>query len=101
MIRQPAFEDLEAFADQLQGPLGAALRTTGAIIALRMRERNLQWDDLDDVEVLNFFVSAFQEAALEAYPNIDSALIDEAVSSMSASLMIELAATVDGVKSVN
>lgn len=44
-------DELEAFHQRLQGPLGEALRQTGIIIERRLRERGASWDDLTDEQV--------------------------------------------------
>jgi hypothetical protein len=64
-------DELEAFHQRLQGPLGEALRKTGVILERRMRDRGTSWDDLTDHQVADAFVSAFMEAAPEAYPDVD------------------------------
>jgi len=94
-------EDLEAFAEELKGPLGTALRTTGVILERRMRERELTWADLDDKQVVELFLSAFMEAAPRAYPHKNPADLERAVAAMTEGIRIEMAATADGSQSLN
>jgi len=94
-------EDLEAFAEELKGPLGTALRTTGVILERRMRERGLTWADLDDNQVVELFLSAFMEAAPRAYPHRNPADLEQAVAAMAEGIRMEMAATADGSPSIN
>lgn len=94
-------EDLEAFAEELTGPLGTALRLTGVILELRMRERDLTWADLDDHQVVELFLSAFMEAAPGAYPHKNSADLHQAIAAMAESIRMEMAATTDCSRSLN
>lgn len=94
-------EDLEAFAEELKGPLGTALRTTGVILEQRMRERELTWADLDDKQVVELFLSAFMEAAPTAYSSSERAVVEAAVETMARSIYMELAATADGSRALN
>lgn len=94
-------EDLEAFAEELKGPLGTALRTTGVILEQRMRERELTWADLDDKQVVELFLSAFMEAAPRAYPHKNPADLERAVGAMTEGIRMEMAATADGSQSLN
>ncbi|WP_313573520.1 hypothetical protein [Brevundimonas sp.] len=89
-------EDLEDFAERLQGPLGTALRSTGVILERRMRERGLKWADLDDNQVADLFLAAFLEAAPDAYPQLDRTVVEEAVRTMAANVKMELTANVTG-----
>lgn len=102
MQREPAtLDDLEAFAEQLRGPMGTALRAAGVIIERRMRERGVEWGDLDDRQVVDLFTSAFMEAAPHAYSHIDRSVVEKAVAAMARSITMELAATSDGSRSIN
>lgn len=89
-------EDLEDFADQLEGPLGAALRSTGIVLERRMREEGLTWPDLDDNQVADLFLTAFLEAAPSAYPQLEREIVEEAVQSLAANVRMELAANSSG-----
>lgn len=93
-------EELEAFYQRLQGPLGEALRQTG-VLDRRMRDRGLSWDDLTDDQVADAFVSAFTEAALEAYPNANRSMINDALAVMAGTLKMELTADAPGGRAVN
>ena len=97
----PTVEDLEAFSDQLEGPLGVALRETGAIIQKRMRERGQAWADLDDRQVVEVFLTAFMEAAPRAYPHKNPADVERAVAAMVQGVWMEIAATAVSSPSVN
>lgn len=101
MREPPTVEDLEAFAEQLNGPLGAALRAAGVIIERRMRERGQAWADLDDRQLVDLFLAAFMEAAPTAYSPSERAVVEAAVEAMARSIYMELAATADGSKSLN
>lgn len=94
-------EELEAFAEELKGPLGGALRSTGVILERRLRERDLSWADLDDNQVVEMFLSAFMEAAPGAYPHKNSADLEQAIAAMAESIRMEMAATADGSQSLN
>lgn len=89
-------EDLEDFADQLEGPLGIALRSTGVALEKRMRDEGLTWSDLDDSQVADLFLTAFLEAAPTAYPHLEREIVEEAVQAMAANVRMELAANVGG-----
>lgn len=97
----PTVEDLEAFSEQLNGPLGAALRAAGEIIEQRMRERGQAWADLDDSQVVELFLSAFMEAAPRAYPHNNPADLEQALTLMAEGIRMEMAATADGSQSLN
>lgn len=99
--KAPTVEDLEEFHEQLQGPMGTALRATGVILEQRMRERGLSWADLDDHQVVELFLSAFSEAAPDAYPLKNSADLEQAVAAMAESIRMEMAATADGSSTLN
>ncbi|WP_295042155.1 hypothetical protein [uncultured Paracoccus sp.] len=102
MIRRDStLEDLEEFAEQLNGPLGAVYRATGVILEQRMRERKLTWFDLDDDQLVDMFLIAFQEAAPGAYPHHDRATVEDAVRIMAETVKMELAANVDGSEASN
>lgn len=94
-------EDLEAFAEELKGPLGTALRTTGIILERRIRERELTWAALDDNQVVELFLSAFMEAAPRAYPHKNPADLEQAVAAMAEGIRMEMAATADSSPSIN
>ncbi|WP_425985598.1 hypothetical protein [Brevundimonas sp. TWP1-2-1b1] len=94
-------DELEAFHQRLQGPLGEALRKTGVILERRMRDRGTSWDDLTDDQVADAFVSAFMEAAPEAYPDVDRWTINKALAVMADTLAMELAANAPGGRAVN
>lgn len=89
-------EDLEDFAERLNGPLGDALRATGVLLERRLRERSLVWADLDDNQVADLFLTAFLEAAPDAYPHVERAVVEEAVQAMAANVKMELAANAGG-----
>ena len=97
----PTVEDLEAFSEQLNGPLGVALRAAGVIIERRMRERRQAWTDLDDSQVVELFLSAFMEAAPRAYPHNNPADLERAVAAMAQVIRMEIAATADSSQSMN
>ncbi len=97
----PTVEELEAFSDQLEGPLGVALREAGAIIERRMRERGQTWADLDDSQVVDLFLTAFMEAAPRAYPHQNPADLERAVAAMAQGIRMEIAATAASSPSVN
>lgn len=94
-------EDWEAFDEELKGPLGTALRTTGVILEQRMRERELTWAELDDNQVVELFLSAFMEAAPRAYFHKDPADLEQAIAVMAEGLRMEMAATADTSQSLN
>lgn len=94
-------EELEAFHQKLQGPLGEALRQTGVIMERRMRDLGASWDELTDDQVADAFVSAFMEAAPKAYPNADRSTINEALAVMADTITMEFAATASGGRTVN
>ncbi|MNS13803.1 hypothetical protein D3C72_454040 [compost metagenome] len=97
----PTVEDLEAFSEQLNGPLGVALRAAGVIIERRMRERGQAWADLNDSQVVDLFVAAFMEAAPTAYSSSERSVVEAAVEAMARSIYMELAATADGSRALN
>lgn len=97
----PTVDDLEAFSEQLKGPLGVALRAAGVIIERRMRERGQAWADLDDSQVVDLFLTAFMEAAPRAYSHSERAVVEAAVEAMARSIYMELAATADGSRALN
>lgn len=94
-------EDLESFTEQLNGPLGVALRSAGVVIERRMHERGVTWDDLSDQQVADLFISAFMETAPRAYSHIERGIVENAVAGIAKSIRMELSATVDGSKSIN
>lgn len=94
-------EDLEAFAEELKGPLGNALRTTGVILERRMRERGLEWGDLNDHQVVDLFMSAFMKAAPLACTQADRAGLEETLAAMSKELAMALAANAQGSWTLN
>ncbi len=94
-------EDLEVFSEKLNGPLGVALRAVGVIIERRMRERGQAWADLDDSQVVDLFLTAFMEAAPNAYSHSERAVVEAAVEAMARSIYMELAATADGSRALN
>lgn len=89
-------EDLEEFAEQLEGPLGTALRSTGVALERRMREEGLAWSDLDDDQVADLFLTAFVEAAPDAYPHLEREIVEEAVQAIAANVRMGLAANAGG-----
>lgn len=101
MHRVSTYDDLEAFAARLEGPMGVLLRRAGEIMALRLRERGQTWDDLGDGEVANLFASAVLQAAPEAYPEAEPRVIDEVIGRMVTQISIELNATAYGNDTVN
>lgn len=94
-------ESIEEFYEQLQGPMGTALRATGVILERKMRLANVTWADLSDQEVADLFMAAFAEAAPQAYGHVDRAKIDEAVAIMASTVAMEMAATADGGDTLN
>lgn len=98
---QATVQELEDFWQRLQGPLGAALRAAGDIIATQMRERDIAWDDLDDSQIADLFLAAFAEAALHAYPHMDRSEVEGAISIVAQDIKMQLAATADGSDAVN
>lgn len=94
--KERTLEEVEAFADQLEGPLGTALRGAGEIIEQRMRERGQQWPDLSDRDVVDLFVTAMMQAAPEAYSSTSRDVVENAVADMADSTYMELAANADG-----
>lgn len=102
MAREPvAVEDLEDFAEKLEGPLGTALRSTGVILKQRMQERGLTWAELDDRQVADLFMSAFMEAAPDAYPHADRATLEKEIDAIARDIAMQLAANVEENPSVN
>jgi len=99
--KKRTLDDVEAFADRLEGPLGTALRAVGAIIERRLRERGQEWSDLSDVEVVDLFVTALMQTAPEAYPSIERKVVEDLVSSMADNIYLELAANAEGSASKN
>ncbi len=101
MRKPPTVEDLEAFARQLKGPMGRLLRRAGEIMATRMSEKRLSWEDLDDVAVARLFASAVMQAAPDAYPDVDPAVVDDALDRMMSGVSMEMAATAASTETVN
>lgn len=101
MRKPPTVDDLEAFALQLKGPMGGLLRRAGDIMATRMGEQGLGWADLDDAAVTRLFVSAVMQAAPDAYPGADPAVIEEALDRLAAGVAMEAAATTAGTDTIN
>ena len=101
MRKQPTYEELETFAEQLEGPMGFLLRRAGEIMETRMRERSQTWDVLDDIAVANMLASAVMQAAPDAYPGIDQSVIDDVLGRMASDLSIVLTATVVGSDTIN
>lgn len=99
--KERTLEEVEAFADQLEGPLGTALRGAGKIIERRMRERGQQWPDLSDRDVVDLFVTALMHAAPGAYSSTSRDVVERAVADMADSIYMELAANADGSASQN
>lgn len=97
MKRHPTtVEDLEELAEQLEEPLGTALHSTGIALERRMREEGLAWSDLDDNQVAELFLTAFVEAAPDAYPHLEREIVEEAVQAIAANIRMELAANAGG-----
>ncbi|MEN5145580.1 MULTISPECIES: hypothetical protein [Brevundimonas] len=97
MKRRPrTVEDIEDFAERLDGPLGAALHSTGIALERRLREEGLAWADLDDDQVAHLFLTAFLEAAPAAYPHLEREYVEQAVQAMAANVRMELAANAGG-----
>lgn len=102
MKRHPTtVEDLEEFADQLEGPLGTALHSIGIALEKRMREEGLAWSDLDDNQVADLFLTAFAEAAPDAYPHLEREVVEKVVQAIAANLKMELAANAGGSTTLN
>lgn len=79
-------EELEAFWDRLQGPLGAALRMAGEIMAQRLAARGQEVSDLSDDAMLELLYSAFREAAPSYYTDVDRVAVDDALDKMGEAL---------------
>ncbi len=86
-------EELEAFYDRLQGPLGQVLRTTGVIIDRKMRDRGIGLDSLTDIEVVEIYSASFAEAAAQTFPHMDLTTLEADLSAMSAHAAMTLAST--------
>ena len=84
--------DLEGFAEQLDGPLGAALRSTGAELLRKLRDQGLTWSDLDDHQIADLFLNALLAAAPAAYPHLARQVVEAAVLAMGENVKMELAA---------
>lgn len=101
MRSRPTTEELEDFADRLQGPLGDALRSAGDLVAQRMEENGLGWDDLSERQIAELFLDAFARAAPEAFAHLGAAHGEQAVQEMRATVTMALAATAPGNATVN
>lgn len=97
----PPVEDLEAFYDRLQGPLGQVLRTTGVIIDRKMRDRGIALDSLTDLEVVEIFSASFAEAAAQTFPHMDLTALEADLSAMSAHAAMTLASTATSSDTLN
>jgi len=96
-MRKPAhLKTLSPCADALDGPLGVALQAMGTILARRLDARGQAFSDLSDAELVALFLSAFQEAAPIAYPNIDPEVVAHIVARMRVQISIDMAANADG-----
>lgn len=94
--RQPTLEDLEDFAASLKGPMGDLLLEAGVIMARRMEQRGVAWSDLSDQAVMDLFHAAFLEAAPSVFAHRDRTEVEEATNALFASIVIELAANIEG-----
>lgn len=80
-------EELEAFWERLQGPLGATLRMAGEIMAQRLTARGQEVSDLDDA-MLDLLWTAFREAAPTHYTKVDRATVEDALDKMGEALAV-------------
>lgn len=90
-------EELEAFWERLQGPLGGVLRMAGEIMAQRLTAKGQEVSDLSDDAMLDLLWTAFREAAPSHYQHVDRAVVDDALDAMGAALAearLELAGNV-------
>lgn len=101
MRNRPTTEELEDFANSLQGPLGDALRFTGELVAQRMEEDGLGWDDLSERQIAELFLEAFARAAPEAYAHLGTGRVEQAIHQMRANVAMALAANADGSDTLN
>ncbi|UQV19633.1 hypothetical protein MU852_07845 [Brevundimonas albigilva] len=97
----PTVEDLEAFYDRLQGPLGEVLRTTGTVIERKMRERGVDFGALTDLEVVELFNASFAEAAARTLPQIDPVALEASLGAFSANAIMALATNANSTNTVN
>lgn len=96
MRKETSVEDLEAFSEQLRGPMGVLLRKAGVIMARRMEQRGVEWTDLTDQEVMDLFHAAFLEVAPSIFTHKDRAEVEAATNATFAAMAIELAANAEG-----
>lgn len=94
-------DKLDDFAEQLEGPLGAALLSAGVALEKKLRGEGLSWADLDDEQVADLLITALLEAAPAAYPHLERQFVEEAVRTMGASVKMELTANACGGRKTN
>lgn len=97
----PTVEDLEAFYDRLQGPLGDVLRATGVVIERKMRDRGVGFSTLSDLEIVEIFNASFAEAAAHAFPQIDPIVLEASLGAFSANAIMTLATNANSTDTVN
>lgn len=92
---------LEELIDQLNGPMGEALRVSGETLERRLKAAGLSWADLDNRQIAEAFIDAFREIAPKAYPHMAPELLDQAIEKLAADIYMALAATADGSCAIN
>lgn len=93
--------EIDKWMRWINDPLGKALRASGVIMERRLKEGGLAWSDLDDHQVAELFISAFREAAPDAYPHRDPEELEQALDQMAATIQMGMAATADGSDAIN
>lgn len=94
-------EDLHAFAERLEGPLGTALRSAHALIKDRMHRTGRDPSNFSKDEFLALFLEVFADAAPSAYAHLDRETVDRAVQRMAANVRMKSAANADGGEALN
>lgn len=94
-------EDLYAFAERLDGPLGIAFKSAHALIRHRIHLAGRGPSDFSKGEFLTLFLDAFSDAAPSAYAHLDRETVDEAVQRMAANVRMKAAANADGGEALN
>ncbi|WP_341018839.1 hypothetical protein [Brevundimonas diminuta] len=94
-------EDLDAFAERLDGPLGIAFKSAHGLIRDRMHRTGRDPSDFSKGEFLTLFLEAFADAAPSAYAHLDRESVDRAVQRMAANVRMKSAANADGGEALN
>lgn len=97
----PTVEDLEEHWALLNGPLRPVYEQAGAIIARKLRERDISLDDLSDLEMGAVLFTSLIEAATDLYPGIDVASLEEVMERTLADVEMAIAANADGGQTPN